>query len=265
MSRKLSVKPDLIYTDYVPALLFPALFLKLFYKIKNVIIVQLLATQNYPFREKFYRWLLLTFADKIIITNPIYKTYLHSPKVLVNTNAISDTFRIAAPTKRDYDLIFVGSIEDNRKGINEYLKVVRRLAKQKLVKKALIVTQSDPTYLNLGNKDNFIEVRHRLNQEEVANCLNRSKVMLFPTHAESYGLVIGEALRCGALVVTSTIPELAFWGDLVIRSNHYYQDTYSLLKDYDHFFQKLMHQTHHPLLSITWEAVAKEEISLLER
>lgn len=255
-----SFKHDIIYSDFTPLQLLPAAFCSIISRKKLVVAVQLYdtAANNLQYRVLKY---LLRFSSLVLCCNPYYQRFFPHENAVVTQYAISSEFRPLSRCPKIYGLYFNGHVDDNRKGIAEYVDTATKLYRQGIIKKALIVTtSSNMDYLNsLHLQPQVFDIKKNLSPSEVARCLNQSQVFLFPTHAESYGLAIGEALRCGVPVVLSQIPEMKIWSGLAVQTSSYYQETLKLLK------KPRPVPLSHPLLSISWESIAKHDLGYMKK
>lgn len=257
-------KQDWIYTDFVPATFLPALVIAKLRGIHFCVVCNLLSHDRITRREKFSRFLTL-FADLVIVTNPSYIDLLNNKNISVGGYAISRKFHIISGAKKVYDLAFDGSVNDDRKGISTFIKVA-----EKLKKKAVIITSTR----NLAFLENLLirstrelfTIRQNISHEEINQILNQSKVFLFPTHTESYGLVIGQALKDGVVVVTSDIPELQVWKDLAVLTNDFFESTKLALENYQRHRKDLLKKIgKSAILTLGYEEIARQEMTLLKK
>lgn len=263
----ISSKIDVIYTDYVPACFFPAIIIKLFTGKKLVITVQLIDMHRETIATHVMNQLLF-FVDLLLVSNLEYIKRLHNNNTHLTGYAISSIFKPLPDNKDEYDLCFIGTVDDNRKGIREFVTTARKLYEEGLIKLALIITQSAKlTYLNsLKLNSKLFIVKQNLSQEEVNKHLNKSKVFLFPSQAESYGLVIGEALKTGTPAVISNIPELKIWTHLAFSTNNYFKTTKFILLNYSKIKENLGNYIkNHSLFKQTWDDIAIIESNYIKK
>ena len=104
------------------------------------------------------------------------------------------------------DLLFVGST-DNRKGIKDFINVCVYLAERGLNFKAGIIgnnydegRQLETILQELGILQH-VDIFGQLEQKELFTYLKNSGILLFPSHNESWALVVSEAVACGAMVI----------------------------------------------------------------
>lgn len=257
---------DAIYTDFVPALILPAIIVGKIRRKRVIFVVQLLhLKKDRSLKERFYES-FLSWANLVIVTNPIYKKYIKNKKTFFNGNAVSSEFFPIPDAKKEYDLCFIGSVTDDRKGIKEFVKCSENLYLRNHIKKALIITQSrDLSFLNsLITRENIFEIRSNPPHAEINLKLNRSKIFLFPSSSESYGLVIGEALKAGIPVIIKDIPEFKIWRGLALFSNNFEEDIIKVLREYSRYQERIKTKSKaYNLLNTTWKEIAQKELQLL--
>lgn len=264
VALRLKTKPDWIYADFVPATFLPALVIGKITGTRVCLVCNLLNMRNSSFRERIYRE-FARFADLVVVSNPLYRSRLPNSKTFFGASMISKKFHKIPGTKKVYDLVFDGSVNNDRKGISIFIKVATRLNKR-----AVIITSTKELdfleKLLAQAKRSLFTIKQNINHEEVNLVLNQSRVFLFPTRTESYGLVIGQALKVGLIVVVSDLPELHFWKDLVLFSTDFGKDTAGVLAHYQRYLEKFATKIKtSPLLNLTPVSVARKEMALLEK
>lgn len=105
-------------------------------------------------------------------------------------------------------VLFVGKLE-SRKGIDSVMEVARRLPHIPFE----VVGWSDDLDRIRSGAPNNVKVLGMLSGEPLFNAYARARTFFFPSHAETFGLVIVEAMASGCAVVSS-VP-LEFEGHLV--------------------------------------------------
>lgn len=111
-----------------------------------------------------------------------------------------------------YDIIFIGRLAEN-KGINLLLKAVKNLNLK------VIIIGDGPLKENLKFKiknlklqDNVLLYGWAKNQNEIAELLHKSKILLMPSYNEGGPRVVLEAMACGVPVLATRVglvPDLA--------------------------------------------------------
>jgi glycosyltransferase involved in cell wall biosynthesis len=163
---------------------------------------------------------ILKRADAIIavsnFTAQILKTSgISKVKILVSGNAVN--FNLISEVKpffkgKVFDGVFVGRIA-KEKGVFDLLKIWRNVVKARKNAKLLIVgngielpaVKKEISALGLENN---VLVRGGCGDTELFGLLKSSKLLIFPSLFEGWGLAVAEALACGLPVVAYDIPAL---------------------------------------------------------
>jgi len=105
--------------------------------------------------------------------------------------------------QKEYDLIFVGRLESN-KGIDLFLETVKQLGA-----KAIIVGNGsllNKIKLKIENRKLRIDVRGwAKDQKEIAELINKSKLLVMPSYNEGGPRVVFESLACGTPVLATPV------------------------------------------------------------
>jgi len=170
------------------------------------------------FLQKFSLFFIKIKVDKIIVVNEIVKKQLQKigfqeHKIFINSNGIDfEYFKTIHGNSICYDGIFLGRLSHS-KGIFDLIdiwkKVCQNIPEAKLVligggeEKTKKILLEKIAYLGL--KDN-IDILGFLNDKQAHKILNSSKIFLFPSHEEGWGIVIAEAMACGLPVISWDLP-----------------------------------------------------------
>ncbi len=150
------------------------------------------------------------FTAKTLEKNGVFKG-----KIFVSGNAINlDFIEKVKPysEKRIFDGVFVGRIA-KEKGVFDLVKVWKEIVKVKRNAKLLIIGSG----LELKNLkeliknlklENNVFVRGSCSDQELYSLLKSSKIFIFPSVFEGWGIAVAEALACGLLVIAYNIPAL---------------------------------------------------------
>lgn len=163
---------------------------------------------------------LLKKANTIIaVSHFTAKSLRHSgvlkPKVFVSGNAV-DTKSIGdvAPSEclKFYDAVFVGRIS-KEKGVFDLVEAWKKVVKVKGNAKLLIVGSGLELKLlrntvALSGLEKNVFVMGRCTDTVLFRLLKQSKVFVFPSLFEGWGISVAEALSCGLPVVAYDIPAL---------------------------------------------------------
>lgn len=143
----------------------------------------------------------------------LLKNGISRDKICVSGNGVDiDSIEQVKPEKKVYDGIFVGRISRD-KGIFDLVQIWRRVTARKPESKLVVVGQG-PDLLKLEDliEDNNMSTNMILTgscrNAELYALLKASKVFLFPSRFEGWGLAVGEALGAGLPVVCYDIPAL---------------------------------------------------------
>lgn len=188
---------------------------------------------------KTYLWFFYSNCDKIIATSPkIFKNLKakkeFSEKTVFLTHAINlenfqkneklgktfkKTFKISKPV-----VLAVASIQ-KRKGILDFAKIARELKQYQFVwvgKISSIATLEDREKIEkiLTDNDSNIVFPGYLDGKELAGAYSAASVFVFPTHAETFGLVAVEAAAFGLPVIARNLPEFENFSQFAVKFNN---------------------------------------------
>ncbi|MEM3578582.1 MAG: glycosyltransferase family 1 protein [Candidatus Bathyarchaeia archaeon] len=136
-------------------------------------------------------------------------------KIFVSGNAVNlNLINKAKPCFKEkiFDGVFVGRIA-KEKGIFDLLKIWKNVAKAKRNAKLLIIGNGiefpavKKEVSNLGLEENVF-LRGGCGEAELFGLLKSSKLFVFPSLFEGWGLAVAEALACGLPVIAYDIPAL---------------------------------------------------------
>lgn len=172
--------------------------------------------------QKFSFFLIKRKADLIFSLSDLLKEDLISlgfskDKIVVSYNGVDCGYFEKLPASDIYyEGIFLGRLNYS-KGIFDLIEIWKKVcAAIPQVKLAIIGGGDEKTKEDLKEKiialnmKNNIEVLGYLENKKAYSLLKSSKVFLFPSHEEGWGIVINEALACGLPVVS--------WDLLVYKS-----------------------------------------------
>ena len=190
-------------------------------KIKVPYILEILHVPGYPrasgFREIFYKFIFKVFikldsskAKAVRVMNQtqvpefLIKHGVPKDKILC-IPAIYVDLDVFKPLnlRKDYDLIFVGRLESN-KGVDLFLETVRRLSCKAIIIGTGSLSEQIKSKIKNWNLDiNFYGWART--QKEIAELLNRSKILVMPSYNEGGPRVAVEALACGVPVLATPV------------------------------------------------------------
>jgi glycosyltransferase involved in cell wall biosynthesis len=136
-------------------------------------------------------------------------------RILVSGNAVDVNFIRnvrAYSEEKIFDGVFVGRIS-KEKGVFDLLTVWKEVVKVRKNAKLLIIgngleSKSVKEKIAALHLDNNIDIRRQCNDNELYSLLKASRVFLFPSLFEGWGIAVAEALACGLPVVAYDIPAL---------------------------------------------------------
>lgn len=158
-------------------------------------------------------FLIKRYADLVITVNPKVKENLEKMgfvdnRIMINSNGVDiNYFKSITPTgKKTYDGIFFGRLHSS-KGIFDLVRIWAVVNKAKPSKLGIIGTGNPKILQELTRTikryglSNNIDVLGYLDDSEAFDIVKSSKVFLFPSHEEGFGIAILEAMACGLPVV----------------------------------------------------------------
>lgn len=122
------------------------------------------------------------------------------------------------PTReeRPWDILFCGLIDDQYKGALHFIDVVKELRERGRTPRIRVVGDG-PLRQRMHDELQALGVEARfdgyIQQNEIADAYLSSRLLLFPSRGDSWGLVANEAAQCGTPVLISPHAQAAF--DLV--------------------------------------------------
>jgi len=135
-------------------------------------------------------------------------------KVFICGNGVDISLIDEVPTRSLlFDGIFVGRLVSD-KGISETLRIFQEICRKN--------TEAKFAFIGGGDADTIQALRREIvkrnieknvsllgyvgERERLFELMKRSKVFIYPTHLESWGTVVGEALACGLPVICYDLP-----------------------------------------------------------
>lgn len=148
---------------------------------------------------------------------------------------------------KDYKLLLVGNFNDNFK-INKYSKQIIDKAKQ------------NKNILFLSNISN----------NELLKLYNESKLLIFPSFYEGFGLPPLEAMACGTSVITSNVSSLPeVGGDAVVYCNPYdvddIRDKIELVINNENLQKEMIQKGLKRAKQFTWKKSAEKHLKVFKK
>lgn len=233
---------------------------------------------NFPNISTIHFWLnqriynvLASYADVVVITNPAYKNEASKrfSRVEVLQYGIDKSVFVSSLTEtKVYDAVFVGR-PHAQKGIFELLDIW-----QKIIKKrpeavlALVGPGFESSNKNLvqhlekkGLAKNIVLLGY-MTGEAKDRILQQSKVFLFPSLYESFGIVALEAMSAGLPVVAYDLPIFKVFEDAMVKipvlDNDTFGETVMKLWDDKEYYQEKSSYAKGFSSKFTWENTGKQ-------
>jgi len=183
-------------------------------------------------------------------------------------------------------LLFVGRIEP-LKGLDNLIEVIAIMRKDKEfinLPFCLLVIGGDPSVSDSAEMDRLHELRQKCKVEDLVTFLGKrcqdtlpyyysaARVVVVPSHYESFGMVALEAMACGTPVVASHVGGLAFLikdGETgftvpVNDPNLMVERLSALIRD-DHLHQMMSKQAAKFAKEYRWDLIAKRVLDLYQQ
>ncbi|MFP4486779.1 MAG: glycosyltransferase family 4 protein [Campylobacterales bacterium] len=173
-------------------------------------------------------------ADRIITISEYSKSEIekHYPKskgkIEVLLLGYHKNFQKLKDVKKKNQILYVGSM-NNRKNFIGAIKAFKLLNDDRYkfmiignFSDNFVVDEQSRLLIEKSRQDINIEFRSNVNDDELIKIYNESKLFLFPSFYEGFGLPVLEAMACGTPVVCSnetSLPEVG--GDAVVYCNPY--------------------------------------------
>jgi glycosyltransferase involved in cell wall biosynthesis len=200
-------------------------------------------------------------------------------KILVSGNAVN--FSLIDKVKHCssgevFDGIFVGRIA-KEKGIFDLLKVWKSVAKVRKNARLLIIGSGvelpsvKERISTMGLKHN-VSLRGQCSETELYSLLKSSRLFIFPSLFEGWGIAVAEALACGLPVVAYDIPALRenfgkCEGVFLVPAKNVASMTSTVLDILslrEREWSELSHYSKSYVQQFSWEKVAKNDLRLLK-
>jgi len=170
---------------------------------------------------------IIRYADIVFVDNEGIKTSLikmgfESPKIFVSTNAVDyDTIASVRPVGEiRYDGCFCGRLVKT-KGIYDLIQIWK-LVTICYPDAKLVVVGDGPEYTRFSNKikeaglGRNIKLMGFVSEQDKFLTMQRSRIFIFPSYEEGWGIAVAEAIVCGLEVVSYDLPAYkSFEGHLI--------------------------------------------------
>jgi glycosyltransferase involved in cell wall biosynthesis len=135
-------------------------------------------------------------------------------KVFICGNGVDISLIDKVPTRSLlFDGIFVGRLVSD-KGVSETLRIFEKICRKNTDAKFAFIGGGDANTIQTLRREivkrnlekNVSLLGYVSERERLFELMKRSKVFVYPTHLESWGTVVGEALACGLPVICYDLP-----------------------------------------------------------
>ena len=171
-----------------------------------------------PFFVNLKRY-VLRYADGVTVVSSAMQQYCrdrldnqHLPRVLPMGIDCQQTFACRRAIEDRRGLLFVGRLIDG-KGVDVLLRAYAVFA-DRYPDVNLTIVGDGPLRQQLAETVRQCRLEDRvlfagaLDSAAVADCMNNASVLIVPSLQEGLGIVIGEALACGCVVLSSALPAI---------------------------------------------------------
>ena len=248
---------------------------------------------NTPILTRYVYWLNRWFSGQIIkyFSDEILAVSNQTKKKLINIKKINpqkiksvycgvEYERISQIVKkyknekgRKYDAVYMNRLNYD-KGVFDLLEIWQKVClNRKDAKLAIIgegpqeVIKKIKEFIRINNLQNNIFLLGVVyNMEDKFRILNSSKLFIFPSHGENWGIVIGEAMAAKVPVIAYSLKEIKpIWKDNVEwvqigNINEFSERIIDYLQE-KYVRNKLMNKAYKFVVRYDWEDIAKSELN----
>lgn len=228
-------------------------------------------------------FIIKRFADLIIVVNPLLKRALEkqgfSPeKIKLNFNGINvNYFKNLMPnTRRSYYATFLGRLHPS-KGIFDLISMWEEVCKEKIDAKLAIIGGGDERIkdelkrkIKKTRLHSNIEILGYLEDNEAFRLIKASKVFVFPSYEEGFGIAALKAMACGVPVVAWDLPvyrEVFPEGMIKVPIGNVkkFADEVLRLQNDQHLYKEMKKDAISIASKYDWDRVAEREIELIKK
>lgn len=271
-------------SDFLPDVI-PAFAIKM--KNKNAKWVQLIFHQI-PIRRFVPRFaqkisfiIIKRFADLIVVDNSFLREELvkqgfDHEKIRLNPPGIDIEYIKGIKPSKDvsYDAVYLGRLHPS-KGIFDLVKIWKLVCQKKPESILAIIGDGRQKFKSKLNKEiyrfnleNNIHLLGYLKDEKAISLLKSSKMFLFPSHEEGFGIAILQALACGIPVIVWDLPVYrAVFTQGIIKIKigdlqRFTDEIYGLLTNSE-LYKKVSRQVRNISFENDWDNIANKELELI--
>lgn len=236
------------------------------YKLNQLIFMLVSKNGVIIFCNPYYKKFFTRYKSYIIEKFGGEKIYLSKTYAGVKVNKIDDS--------KEYDLAFMGRFH-KQKGLFEIPKILKMLKVAKPDIKLLIIGGGDDKIkdeffkiIKEESLTNNIEYKGFVSSDKKFDYLRKSKVFIFPSYYESFGLVALEAMANGLPVVAYNLPIFCVFDKGMIKvpildNEKFAQETLKLLKD-DNYYKNKRKEALDYASTFSWDKTGEEIYKLIK-
>ena len=225
LKHLISFSPDyIITTGFNPTHLYAYLYSKLFFK-KHIYWSDgtLFTEKNLTWKHKFLRKIIFktsySFLGPSNDNKKLYMSYGVKEKNIYKTHLCVDNDKFLNNntfSEREFDLMFAGQFIDIKNPLF-FISIIKKLSKQKNDLNVLIIGDGTLKKTILDELNNLTNIKYTypgfIPQSELTKYYSSSKIFLFTTKQDAWGVVANESLASGTPVLVTPFAGVA--NDLV--------------------------------------------------
>lgn len=224
-------------------------------------------------------------ADKIIFINPYYKKYIYEnnlqkKSIILKYGGLSNSIvekknRTPNHSNALYDGVFLGRFHP-QKGIFDLVDIWSEVVKHNQNAKLAIIGSGEKSFTDklkhkIDEKNlnkNILLLGYKENKDKF-EILKSSKIFLFPSYFESFGIAIVEAMSCGLPIVAYDLPVYhGVFTEGMIRvpiknKDLFAEEVVNLLEDIQHY-NKIGEQAFNLSEKFSWKKFSVEIKNIID-
>lgn len=219
-------------------------------------------------------------ADAIITVSTLMRDRLAAHRlatpILVNGNGVSlQEVERVVPSAARYDLAFLGRL-NRSKGVFDLIDIMGKVKEELLTVKLAVIGGGDKKLekqlreeVERNGLEQNIDLLGYLNHEDALGVLRSSKVFVFPSCSESFGIAVLEAMSCRLPVVTYDLPVYRHLFEkgtirVPLHNTNAMADSIVHVLTHETLRQRIAHEAKEESGKHDWDVVAEREYRLIE-
>jgi glycosyltransferase involved in cell wall biosynthesis len=231
--------------------------------------------------QKLSFFFIKNYADTVIVVNSLVKEELirlgfNDAKIKIIPNGVNISYlNNIKKSEIVYDAIFMARFNKS-KGIFDLIDIWKLVVSKKPNAKLAIIGGGDDKLrkellakINGQNLNKNIDILGYLGNHEAYSLIKASKVFVFPSHEEGFGISILEAMCCGVPVIAWDLPvysKIFYKGLIQVKENRFDEFSnvvISLLSD-ESRYNKIKKDALDLSARYSWDKAANMEMYLLK-